>query len=278
MFKRDADDWTIVENQHVGKIRIQATGQSLFNRHLQGFGEVMNTEFRSNRFIVILGHELRSSLTAIRSALDKWRERAPSELDDLRHLIERQLRVLTRLSEDLLSSEKSDDLHMALNPSSVQLGRILAVSVEQSHPLLEQRAQRLSFGAIDQSLKIQGDTDRLIQVFSNLLQNASKFTPIEGSVCISLQAENKNAVVRILDTGKGISPNELDSIFENGTVPEGCCYAENDGLGVGLDLVRTIVSAHGGTITSKSDGAGLGSEFIVKLPLISPIAHGACET
>jgi hypothetical protein len=244
-----------------------------FDRHPQGFGEVMKTDLRSHRFIVILDHEMRSSLAAIRVALDKWRERSPSELDDLRHLIERQLRVLTRLSEDLLNNENSADFQMALNPSSVVLGGVLAGSVEQSRPLFEQRAQRLSLGAIDHSLEILGDTDRLTQVFSNLLQNASKFTPIEGAVYVSLQAENDLAVVRIVDTGKGITPNELDTIFEKGAVPDGCCYPDNEGFGVGLELVRTIVAAHGGSILAKSDGARLGSEFVVKLPLAKQIPN-----
>ncbi|XZE18869.1 sensor histidine kinase [Pirellulaceae bacterium SH449] len=238
----------------------------------------MNRDEKGHQFTNVLGQEIRSSITAIRGALDEWRARSPSTLDDLRHVIERQLRLLTLLSEDLLSDELSLGNDISFHSSTVFLKGILAATVENVRPLIENRTQRLNHSHIDESLAIHGDRDRLIQAFSKLLHNASKFTPIGGAIFVSVHTEGRYAIVGIRDTGQGISHNELDSIFESELTPDGCRSVDRDGFNVGLILVKAIIASHGGSIAAESNGSGLGSEFTIKLPLIGRFSNSVSQS
>src|SRR5581483_734874 len=148
----------------------------------------------------------------------------------------------------------------------VLVNAIVSSALESCVSLFEPHGHSLSVVLATEPLRVRGDPDRLRQVFSNLLSNAAKFTPRDGSVWVTLQRDEGHALVKVRDSGIGIPPERLNQIFEMFAqvhTPQG-----NDGLGIGLALVKQLVTLHGGTVRARSEGPGKGSEFIVCLPLV----------
>lgn len=230
---------------------------------------------KRNQFVAVLGHEMRNSLTAIRGALDIWAVQNPSTMDDLRQLLERQLKLLTRLSEDLLGGARNGDGGLTMRQSNIVLQTVLVGSIEQVEPSVNARGQTLHVDDLDKSAVICGDEDRLTQAFSNILQNASKFTQCRGRIFVTLRCEGKQAVVRIRDTGQGIAQNHLASVFESGNVSDGAGSSEPRGFGIGLKLVKAVIESHEGTVVADSPGEGCGSEFTIRLPLLGGDTHAS---
>ncbi len=213
-------------------------------------------------------HELRNSLGAVRNAM---RILAIGEVDPRRHmarlLVERQVEQMTRLVDDLLDASRIRGGCLHLERARIDLRAVLERALESASFKLEQRRHRVEVLMPDAPLWIDGDASRLEQVFVNLLINAAKYTEPGGEIGVSLKDEGGAAIVRIRDSGVGISAELLPRIFDPYVRADD--VMRKGGLGLGLPLVRSLVVSHGGAVSATSPGPGKGSEFTVCLPRAS---------
>ncbi|SAL79483.1 PAS/PAC sensor hybrid histidine kinase [Caballeronia peredens] len=225
---------------------------------------------RKDEFLAMLAHELRNPLAPIRNAIDLLDpERAPSaqHFSTVRAIIDRQVRHLSRLVDDLLDVARITQGKITLREEMVDLAVAIAAAIETVQPSLERRRHTLTVKLPDVPLYIAGDNVRLAQVFGNLLSNASKYSLEDGEIAI--EAEQFGDAVRIVvrDKGIGIAPDMLPHIFDLFVQSETSLERSEGGLGIGLPLARTLVELQGGRIEAFSAGPQTGSEFIVWLPL-----------
>jgi signal transduction histidine kinase len=192
---------------------------------------------------------------------------APEALDQGRDIVERQVAQMVRLINDLLDVSRITRGKLTLNMESVSIGEVVATAVETSRPLIEEA--RLSFQQVvpDRPIVVQGDRLRLAQVFSNLLNNAAKYTEPGGTVSLAVEPDNTIVAVRVKDTGVGIPPAVLPHVFDLFTQVDRTLERSQGGLGIGLALVKQMVAMHGGSVSAHSGGVGQGSEFVVRLPI-----------
>jgi PAS domain S-box-containing protein len=225
---------------------------------------------RKDEFLATLGHELRNPLAPISNALQILPsvENQPQHVRRLGELMGRQVEQLKHLIDDLLDVSRISRGKIALRREKLDLRDAISSAVEVARPLIDARGHELCIELPSVSLPIDGDSGRLMQVFGNLLHNAAKYTDPNGRIELSLRAEDGRGVVSIRDTGSGIPPEMLGSIFEAFTQVSGTLDRSQGGLGIGLTLVKTLVELHGGIVEARSEGVGKGSEFIVRLPLL----------
>jgi signal transduction histidine kinase len=226
--------------------------------------EILHGARERDRILGMLSHELRQALTAAIAAERLLEVTADDEAAGrARGVLQRQLQYLSRLVEDLLefSRVSLDSSSMAFR--QLNLDDVIARSAETMQSAIAERGQHLTLTKAAPPPIVKGDSTRLQQVFSNLLHNASRYTPIGGHIEIKSFVEADWTRVEIHDDGTGIDPSQLAAIFEPFTRRS----AEGPGLGIGLSLARRLVELHGGTITVQSDGAERGSTFTVRLPL-----------
>jgi diguanylate cyclase len=234
-------------------------------------GQIQVKHARQVQFMAMVAHELRNPLTPIRTAAGLLKRVLTTDvMGDVQVLIEEQVVRMSRLVEDLLDSTRVSAGKFRVEWSSVQLSRILERAVATCRPVMAAKHQRLTLRAPSSSPDILGDPMRLAQVFSNLLDNASKYTPDGGEIAVTVELSEDAVKVRVSDNGIGISPAALASIFDLFVQDERALTICRGGLGIGLAVVRDLVEAHGGTITAHSSGENLGSEFVVALPLRAP--------
>jgi CheY-like chemotaxis protein/two-component sensor histidine kinase len=176
------------------------------------------------------------------------------------------VRHLPRLVDDLLDVARVTGGKITLSRERVQLAEVIAKAVEMASPLMEQRAQHLSIDVPRSGVGLDADPVRLAQVFSNLLTNASKYTPAHGHIRIEGSRVDGEIVVRLLDSGEGIAPDLLPRVFDLFAQGGRTIDRSQGGLGIGLAIVKSLVHLHGGTVSAHSEGAGRGSEFCVRLP------------
>lgn len=220
---------------------------------------------QKDAFIATIAHELRQPLGAIESALAVMRTRLGREQGErARAVVERQLAQLARLVEDLLDASRIAQGKIALRRGRTALGDVIEAAVNVVQPLIRDREQDLRVELPGDPVWVDADAVRLQQVFSNLLMNATKFTPPRGHIAISVEAAGDSVLVRVRDTGRGIAPDMLPNIF---TLFSQATMDERGGLGIGLSVVRGLVERHGGTVQALSSGPGQGSEFVVRLPV-----------
>jgi signal transduction histidine kinase len=227
---------------------------------------------RKDEFLAMLAHELRNPLAPMTSAIEIMRrspERDPALLDRQLAVMTRQLHQLTHLVDDLLDVSRVSRGLIELRREVLRLDELLAASLDASRPLVESRGHRVRVVEAQAPLHVNGDRVRLTQVFSNLLNNAAKYTPPGGEIEVRVLQEGAQACVRISDTGVGIPKEMLDSIFEMFTQVPGSLDRAPGGLGIGLTLVRMLVDSHGGAVRAESAGPGQGSTFHVLLPLVA---------
>jgi CheY-like chemotaxis protein len=233
------------------------------------YQQLQTADRHKNDFLAMLGHELRNPLAPIRNAVELLRiagsdTQRRSRAQDV---IERQVKHLTRLVDDLLDVSRITRGKIELQCSPLQISGVISNAVEISMPLIESRKHRLSVSVPPQPLWINADSGRLAQVLANLLNNAAKYTPEGGSISLSVGQEEHNIVFRVVDTGVGLSRQMLSKIFDLFGRDEGPRSSFHDGLGVGLMLVRRLVELHGGKVDAFSAGANKGSEFVVRVPV-----------
>ena len=227
---------------------------------------------RKDEFLAMLAHELRNPLAPLTTATELMR-RLPADpaLTELRTIIERQLEHLTRLVDDLLDTSRITTGRIVLRREVVDLRDAVRHSLETVRPLIESRRHALAVALPDAPLCVDADPVRLAQIFTNLLNNAAKFTPSGGRIELSVEKREGDAVVTVRDNGIGIAAEVLPHVFD----PRRRVDERHDdaGLGIGLSLVKGLVELHGGTIAACSDGAGSGAAFVVHLPCSQAARH-----
>ncbi|GAB3439838.1 ATP-binding protein [Massilia solisilvae] len=225
---------------------------------------------RKDEFLATLAHELRNPLAPIRTGLDILRIRSGDAQATQRatDIMERQLRQMVRLVDDLLDVSRINTGKLAIKMGRVELKAVVNDALEVVRSYIELHGHELVIDLPDRPVFLHGDATRLAQILSNLLNNAAKYTNRGGRVSLSARVDDKTLVLEVSDTGIGIAPEMLDSVFEMFVQVDSTLERSNAGLGVGLSLARRLVELHGGTITAASDGLGRGSRFTVRLPIV----------
>jgi two-component system CheB/CheR fusion protein len=224
---------------------------------------------RRDQFLAMLSHELRNPLGAILNAAYVVKSAASGSppFNDGLAVIERQTQQMANLLDDLLDVTRVMQGKIEIRQEAVQLVDTITEAVKVVQPLLDTRKQQLRVQMDDTQVRVEGDPTRLQQILVNLLTNAVKYTPSDGWIHLALRQEGNEAVVSVRDTGRGLPPEKLESIFELFVQVEPSLHRQEGGMGVGLTLVRMLVEMHNGTVSARSDGPGTGSQFVVRLPL-----------
>jgi PAS domain S-box-containing protein len=230
---------------------------------------IRESERRKDEFLAMLAHELRNPLSPLALAAEVIKMCQPTDESIIwaRDVIDRQTAQLTRLVDDLLDVSRITLGKINLNLVVVDLRQIIAQAVESTQPLLTARNHALSIDVSDQPLPIRGDAARLTQIISNLLNNAAKYTHDGGSIVLGARIVGARVVVRVTDNGVGIPAPMLERVFDLFTQLESTRDRSQDGLGIGLALVKRLVEMHAGDIEARSEGPGRGSEMVVRFPL-----------
>jgi signal transduction histidine kinase len=244
-------------------------GIALDNARL--YKDVERADRQKNEFLSMLAHELRNPLAPIRNAAEVLRLSGPEQpqVRWAREVIDRQLSHLVRLVDDLLDVSRITRGKITLKPEPTDLAVVVQHAIEASRPTIEQARHRLEVHVPPEPVWVTGDPARLTQVLTNLLNNAAKYTEEGGRVALTLAREGGEAVVRVRDTGVGIPAEMLGAVFDLFTQVDRSLDRSQGGLGIGLTLVKRLVSKHGGTVEAYSSGPGQGSEFVVRLPVLA---------
>lgn len=223
---------------------------------------------RKDEFLAILAHELRNPLAPIGNGIEllKHAEQNPQILPNVRKMMDGQLRHMVRLIDDLMDVSRITRGKISLHKQEVPLKRLIDHAIEGAKPFINQQNHRLSLHMMDDSILVHVDSTRITQVFSNLLNNAAKYSDPGGSIHIDVYADANEVTVSIRDTGMGLNEQELTSIFDMFVQSDCVAGYARGGLGIGLTLVKNLVELHEGRVRAKSAGRGQGSEFIVTLP------------
>jgi signal transduction histidine kinase len=232
---------------------------------------------RKDDFLAMLAHELRNPLAPIRNAAHILRLE-PSDREHVRQaaaIIARQVEHMTDLVDDLLDVSRVTRGLVALDKQVVDLREIVVAAVEQTAALVQWRRHHLEVAGADEAAFVCGDRTRLVQIVTNLLTNAAKFTPDGGRIVIEVGGDRHRASVTVADNGHGIRPELLPHVFEPFTQEQRSADRAQGGLGLGLALVRSLVELHDGTVTASSPGADRGAEFTVTLARFDQNGAGA---
>jgi signal transduction histidine kinase/CheY-like chemotaxis protein/GAF domain-containing protein len=219
-----------------------------------------------DEFLAMLGHELRNPLAPIVTALHLMRLRGAGVLERERAVIERQVNHLMRLVDDLLDVSRATRGGLRLELAPVELWAIVADAIEAASPLVEERNQQLTVSVPRTGLVIDADRGRLVQVVTNLLNNAAKYTPPGGHITMSARVDGDRVGLEVADDGAGIAPDLLPRVFEAFTQGRQGLDRKQGGLGLGLAIARQLIVGHGGTIEARSAGSGRGTLIVVRMP------------
>jgi len=232
--------------------------------------ELRDVDRRKDLFLATLAHELRNPLGPIRNAVDLLRNLdpyAPAAEENARQTIIRQTDHLVRLVDDLLDVARITQGKISLHEESVELQSFMLAAIEAAMPIIERRRHTLTTHLPEQSVWLRGDGIRLAQIVGNLLNNAAKFTPPGGEIGLTAQLQGGAVIIRVEDNGIGIATESIASIFDMFAQAQHAPDRVQDGLGIGLSLVKSLVELHGGSVTVRSRGIGQGSVFEVQLPI-----------
>lgn len=227
-------------------------------------------DLRKDEFLAMLAHELRGPLAPLRNMVEILK-RKTGNVDVVRSaagMMERQLGQLVRLVDDLIDVSRITRGQIELRKETVDLSSIIRQSVEACRPLAEASNHELEVSLWPRPIRLHGDPVRLTQVFSNILNNACKYTKPGGQIRISSEARDSEVVVTVKDSGIGIAPDQLDVVFDLFAQIDRTLERTQSGLGIGLTLVKRLAELHGGTVRAQSQGLGMGTEIIVHLPTI----------
>jgi signal transduction histidine kinase/ActR/RegA family two-component response regulator len=236
---------------------------------------------RKDEFLATLAHELRNPLAPIRNALNLLQlSGAAQPSRGIWEMMDRQVDHMVRLVDDLMEVSRITRGKIALRKDATDLGEVIAAAVETSRPQLEAARHELKLALPPEPLVVEGDAMRLAQVFSNLLNNAVKYTDAGGRIEVEARRDDGAATVSVRDSGIGIAAEALSNVFEMFVQLDARGNRAQKGLGIGLTLVRSLIELHGGSVTARSPGVGRGSEFVVRLPLAArgPARASARET
>jgi PAS domain S-box-containing protein len=227
------------------------------------------TDRRKDEFLATLAHELRNPLAPIRSGLQVLQLTADADVQERTFaMMDRQIVQMVRLVDDLLDLSRVAQGVFDLRKEKVNLATVIDSALEISRPLIEASKHQLSISIQPEPMMVWGDPSRLSQVVSNLLNNAAKYTPAPGHIWLTARREGDKASIRVRDNGIGIPTEMLPRVFEMYMQGERVLNRAHVGLGIGLTLVKRLLETHDGTVEVTSQGAGMGSEFVVTLPLL----------
>ncbi|AXA91535.1 hypothetical protein DPH57_10465 [Massilia sp. YMA4] len=232
---------------------------------------------RKDEFLATLAHELRNPLAPIRTGLDIMRlnRNDPAATERARAVMERQLKQMVRLVDDLLDVSRINTGKLTIRHDPVELQAVVANALEIVRPVIDAQGHTIEVALPREPVHVLGDATRLAQVLSNLLNNAAKYTDRGGHLALAAAVESDGQLhIRVSDNGIGIAPAMLGEIFDMFVQADSSLERTSAGLGVGLSLARRLVELHGGAIEAHSGGPGLGSEFVVTLPVLRE-AQGA---
>ncbi len=261
----------------VNATMVKISGQQAVLLHVENITErksayraLEESDRRKDEFIATLSHELRNPLAPISNALHLL-ELAPNDpqmVEQSRSMMNRQLKHMVRLLDDLMDLSRVSRGVIQLRKTPLELGSILQQSIETSKPLIDGAGHDLKLHLAEQPLWVYGDHTRLVQIFSNLLNNAAKYTPSGGTITVTSGRSQDRVTISIRDNGIGIDPHRLEQVFDMFSQMEPAITRTQSGLGIGLSIVKQLVMMHGGTITAFSEGKGQGSRFTVELPIM----------
>lgn len=255
---RDRDGQPVMGLQSIADVTERHNAQELLK----------DADRRKDEFLATLAHELRNPLAPMRSAIEILEHRAPSDpqVKWAQSVIDRQIRQMTRLVDDLLDLSRITRDQVVLRRSRVELSAVVRTALETSQPLIDSRSHQLVVELPPGPIVLDADETRLTQVFSNLLNNAALYTNEGGRIVLTAEADERDVRVTVRDNGVGIAPSVLPRVFDMFNQGAGKMAGTRNGLGIGLRLVKRLVEMHGGTVTVQSEGPGMGSAFTVRLP------------
>ena len=225
---------------------------------------------RKDEFLATLGHELRNPLAPLLTGLELLKLSGVKDptAERVTAVMQRQISHLVRLVDDLLEISRITRGVIELQSEPLDLTSIVRSAVDTSRPAVDAARHELSVDVPNESIVVMGDAVRLTQVFANLLTNAAKYTNAGGHIWLAVRKEGERAIVSVRDDGIGIPAAQLASVFDMFTQVDRSSRRSQGGLGIGLTLVRSLVTIHGGRVEASSPGPGAGSEFIVDLPIL----------
>jgi signal transduction histidine kinase len=226
-----------------------------------------------DEFLAMLSHELRNPLAPIVTALRLIRVRSEGPVSREHAIIERQVEHMRRLVDDLLDVSRVTRGKVELRLEAIEIPHVIAEAVEMTTPMFEQRRHDLHVDVPAVGLVVQGDRSRLVQVVSNLLTNAARYTPPAGCIVVRAACINHEIVITVADNGIGIPHELLPRIFDAFVQGRTAIHRTESGLGIGLALVKNLVTLHGGTVAVASEGTDKGSAFTVRLPATTAVAE-----
>jgi signal transduction histidine kinase/DNA-binding response OmpR family regulator len=260
---------TDVSPQVVARKRIEAHEAErmiLLEKESAARAEAERASRAKDEFLAIMSHELRTPLNAILGWTAVLRKKGPTDLERALETIERNARAQARIIEDILDISRIVSGKMRLDFRPIDVSAVIQGVIDALRPAVDAKRVALEV-AVQQSILVMGDPERLQQVFSNLLSNAIKFTPKGGSVSVRTIVTEQKVKILVTDTGQGIEPGFLPQIFEPFRQADGSSTRRHGGLGLGLAIVKRLVEVHGGQIHAASDGPGMGATFTIELPL-----------
>jgi len=235
------------------------------------YREAQDANRAKDDFLATLAHELRTPMTGILGWVQMLKSDGMEQADVSAaiEMIESSTRVQARLVEDLLDVSRIIAGKLRVDLAPVELRPVVEAVVEMFHARADERKITLETDIEERPLSVYGDETRLHQVIWNLLSNAIKFTPEGGRVRVQLHCSESKAILRVSDTGQGISPEFLPYVFERFRQFDNSTVRQQAGLGLGLAIVRHLVTLHGGRVSADSDGIGSGTTFTITLPLLA---------
>jgi signal transduction histidine kinase/HAMP domain-containing protein len=261
----EADDVALV-GEIARRAALALDNVRLFAESRAALAQAQSAGRVKDEFLAMLGHELRNPLAPIVTSLELMARREGAAGTPERHVIERQVRHLSRLVDDLLDVSRIAAGKVELHREGIDLREVVGRALELARPALAGRFVPPVVSLPEQPVWVDGDPMRLVQVVCNLLTNAAKFSPPAGHIGIELRPSGGRALLSVADDGDGIPRELLEHIFERFVQGDQSLQRARGGLGLGLAIVRNIVELHGGTVTAESEGVGQGSRFTVTLP------------
>ena len=264
------DNHDLIEHLQAAKNQADALNRELEQRVHDRTARLTEADQRKDEFLATLAHELRNPLAPIRFALETLKPGTPPPAAArARDVIDRQVRQLVRLVDDLLDVSRITANKIQLRCEPHDLTRLMETALESIMPLAATAEHTLDVSAPSPPIHVNGDATRLVQIFANILNNAVKFTPRGGRISFDAYEQSGEAVVRIRDTGIGIAPDVLPRVFDMFQQAEPSLERSRGGLGIGLTLARRLVEMHDGRIAIRSAGPGLGTEVEIRLAVIA---------
>ncbi|HEY3414818.1 MAG TPA: PAS domain-containing protein [Armatimonadota bacterium] len=233
------------------------------------YQKVQLADTAKNEFLAMLGHELRNPLAAISNAgeLIRLHGNADPSLQRTLEVVERQTHHMARLVDDLLDVSRITQGKIELRRENIDIRPIVSQAVQTAQPLINARRHVIDVRMPELPLYVWADPVRMAQVLSNLLSNAAKYTEPGGRIAVTVDGEGPECIVRVQDTGVGISADMLENVFDLFAQGDRALDRDQRGLGIGLTVAKNLVQLHGGSVTARSEGIGKGAEFVIRLPV-----------